>query len=326
MPVEYTGFLLDAVRLLRPQPRARRAARAKASTATRDARPRHQRRRHRVGRSARARGRARRCGLRRRRSSRPIATAVASAPRSASCTPTSISTSRRSRCPGCEDITAYAIDGPPGLCVCAGRLGAFGDPPDIVVSGVNPGLQHRVGRSCTREPSAPRSPRRASAARRSRSASPSPTRTASTPRRAVALDVLPMLLDAPLAACSISTFPRSTYDDVLGVRWARLAAFGSVRAAIAESERGRSAVRTARHGCRRTARLRPGARRRRASRRSPPSSALPRRGRREITASAEVSSAVVPGAGVDVVHAVPDASAPRSLHRPLHATAIPADE
>ncbi len=60
MPVEYTGFLLIAVRVLRPQPRARRAPEPKASTATRDARPRNQRRRDRVGRSAPARGRARR--------------------------------------------------------------------------------------------------------------------------------------------------------------------------------------------------------------------------------------------------------------------------
>ncbi len=42
----------------------------------------------------------------------------------------------------------------------------------------------RVARSCTRAPSAPRSPRRASAARRWPSASPSPIRGASTPRLA----------------------------------------------------------------------------------------------------------------------------------------------
>ena len=42
--------------------------------------------------------------------------------------------------PGCAGIKAYALDGPPGMCVIAGRLGAFGDPPDVVVSGINPGL------------------------------------------------------------------------------------------------------------------------------------------------------------------------------------------
>jgi hypothetical protein len=33
----------------------------------------------------------------------------------------------------------------------------------------------------------------------------------------------------------------------------------------------------------------------------------------------EVRSGVVPGAAVEDVHAVPDASAPRSLFRPMHA-------
>jgi 5'-nucleotidase len=37
-------------------------------------------------------------------------------------------------------VQAFAIDGPPGLAVTAGALGAFGPPPDLVVSGVNSGL------------------------------------------------------------------------------------------------------------------------------------------------------------------------------------------
>ncbi len=41
--------------------------------------------------------------------------------------------------PGLAGVRAYAVDGPPGLCVLAARLGGFGDPPDIVVSGINPG-------------------------------------------------------------------------------------------------------------------------------------------------------------------------------------------
>jgi 5'-nucleotidase len=35
---------------------------------------------------------------------------------------------------------AYAIDGPPGLAVLAAALGAFGDPFDVVVSGINAGI------------------------------------------------------------------------------------------------------------------------------------------------------------------------------------------
>ena len=45
----------------------------------------------------------------------------------------------------------------------------------------------------------------------------------------------------------------------------------------------------------------------------------------ELTGSADVGSDIVPGANVEPVHAVPDASAPRSLHRPLHQGAVPPD-
>lgn len=37
-------------------------------------------------------------------------------------------------------IPAYSIAGPPGLAVMAAALGAFGEPPDLVVSGVNAGI------------------------------------------------------------------------------------------------------------------------------------------------------------------------------------------
>lgn len=43
------------------------------------------------------------------------------------------------RVPG-EDVEAYRVSGPPGLAVLAAMLGAFGDPPDLVVSGINAGM------------------------------------------------------------------------------------------------------------------------------------------------------------------------------------------
>lgn len=41
--------------------------------------------------------------------------------------------------------TAWAVNGPPALCVMFARLGAFGPLPDLIVSGINPGAN--VGRS-----------------------------------------------------------------------------------------------------------------------------------------------------------------------------------
>ena len=40
---------------------------------------------------------------------------------------------------------AWSVSGPPALCVMFSRLGAFGAPFDLVVSGINPGAN--VGRS-----------------------------------------------------------------------------------------------------------------------------------------------------------------------------------
>jgi len=39
-----------------------------------------------------------------------------------------------------DGITAYTIEGPPGLAVMAAALGAFGRMPDLVVSGINAGV------------------------------------------------------------------------------------------------------------------------------------------------------------------------------------------
>jgi 5'-nucleotidase len=223
-----------------------------------------------------------------------------------------------------ESIPAYAIDGPPGLCVCAGRLGAFGEPPDIVVSGVNPGcntgraILHSgtVGAALTAQSFG------CSAMAVSVDAA-QPWRFDTAAR--VALDVLPMLLDAPPRSVLNLNVPALEYENVLGVRWARLAAFGSVRAAVAESENGGLQFELRATGVV-----------------APPDSdqglvdagfaslttivGVAEAWPVEITGASDVSSSVVPGAQVEPVHAVPDASAPRSLHRPLHVGASPSQK
>ena len=42
--------------------------------------------------------------------------------------------------PDLEGVAGFAVDGPPALAVISARFGAFGPPPDVVVSGINPGL------------------------------------------------------------------------------------------------------------------------------------------------------------------------------------------
>lgn len=41
---------------------------------------------------------------------------------------------------GLDGVESIELDGPPALCVFAAHLGAFGPRPDLVASGVNPGL------------------------------------------------------------------------------------------------------------------------------------------------------------------------------------------
>jgi 5'-nucleotidase len=229
---------------------------------------------------------------------------------------------KRVQIPGCNGLPAYAMDGPPGMCVCAARLGAFGEPPDVVVSGINPGcntgraILHSgtVGAALTAQSFG------ASALAVSVDVS-APWRFDTAAR--VALDVLPMLFDAPARSVLNLNVPAREYDDVLGVRWARLAAFGSVRAAVAEAGEGRLQFEL------------------RATGVAPPpdsdqgfieagyASLTTLVGVAEAWPAAEprdaqgMVSQVVPGVPVEHVHAVPDASAPHSLHRPLHGGARP---
>ena len=52
---------------------------------------------------------------------------------------------RVARIEGCTASAVWAVTGPPASCVMFSRLGAFGEPFDLVVSGINPGAN--VGRA-----------------------------------------------------------------------------------------------------------------------------------------------------------------------------------
>jgi 5'-nucleotidase len=220
--------------------------------------------------------------------------------------------------PGCEDLAAFALDGPPGMCVCAARLGAFGEAPEFVVSGVNPGCN--TGRAILHSGTV-------GAALTAQSFGCSALAVSvdvSDPWRfdtaaEIALEVLPMLRDAPPRSVLNLNVPARARADVKGIRWARLAAFGAVRAAVAGSPDGRLQFELRATGVV-----------------PPPDSdqGIVNDGYAALTTlvgvaeawppeleSAGVEAAVVPGAPVEVVHSVPDASTPLSLHRPLHSSA-----
>jgi 5'-nucleotidase len=141
--------------------------------------------------------------------------------------------------PGLDGVESWAIAGPPALTVLAARLGAFGEPPDLVVSGINAGLN--TGRSILHSGTV-------GAALTGQNFGISGLAVSvawgddwywSTAARC-ALEVLEShLLEAPARTVLNLNVPALPYDELGGVRWARLAPFGAVRAAMADASDGR---------------------------------------------------------------------------------------
>jgi 5'-nucleotidase len=140
---------------------------------------------------------------------------------------------KRVEIPKC-DAPAWAVSGPPGLCTLAARLGAFGEPPDVVVSGINAGLN--TGRAILHSGTVGA----ALTAQNFGAKGLAVSVDAVTPWRfdtaaIVALEVLDQLIDAPARSVLNLNVPARPHHELRGLKWARLAAFGAVRAAIAEA-------------------------------------------------------------------------------------------
>lgn len=222
--------------------------------------------------------------------------------------------------PDCPEVEAWSVAGPPGLAVLSARLGAFGEPPEVVVSGVNAGLN--TGRSILHSGTV-------GAALTGQNFGFSGL-AVSVERRGdvwhwdtaaeLAVEVLDRLLDAPPRSVLNLNVPGLPRTDVLGVRWARLAPFGAVRAAIADVAEGRLQFEL----------------RADASHAPAPDTdqGTVEAGYAALTTLVGIAEAwpagavagepepqlteqIVPGAVFEPVHRVPDASQSRSLHRPL---------
>lgn len=135
-------------------------------------------------------------------------------------------------------VPAVAVRGTPALAVFAANLGAFGAAPEVVVSGINPGLN--AGRATLHSGTVGAALTAANLGLRGVAVSQDygdPMRWSTAADLAV--EVLGWLDDAPARTVLNLNVPNTAPDEVRGVRWAGLAPFGSVRAAIAESEDGR---------------------------------------------------------------------------------------
>jgi 5'-nucleotidase len=138
---------------------------------------------------------------------------------------------------GTDRIDAHTMDAPPGLIAMAGVLGAFGPPPEVVVSGINlgPNTGHSILHSGT--VGAVLTGQNFGASGLAVSLAEGDrwwTETACS----LALDVLGWLEEAPRRTALNLNVPALPSDELGDLQWATLDEFGSVRAAVESVEGG----------------------------------------------------------------------------------------
>ena len=135
----------------------------------------------------------------------------------------------------------YALSGPPALCVMAGNLEAFGPRPDAVVSGINAGLN--TGRSALHSGTVGGALAGQNFGYRSMAVSLDKDRERDRwhweTAAEIAVTLLPHVLEGPSRLALGLYVPGVPREQVRGIRWTRLATFGSVRAALANAEEDR---------------------------------------------------------------------------------------
>lgn len=133
-----------------------------------------------------------------------------------------------------EGVPVFGVDGPPALAVMAARLGGFGDPPEIVASGINPGSN--TGRAVMHSGTVGAALTGANfgisgLAVSLQSGDPLMWETAAH----FAKLSMAWLLEAPRRTVLNVNVPNLPLDAVLGARVARLAPFGTVRAVLSNT-------------------------------------------------------------------------------------------
>lgn len=147
-------------------------------------------------------------------------------------------TVERLRLPDLHDVEVFGVDGPPGLAVMVGHLGAFGDPFDIVASGVNDG--GNTGRSVLFSGTVGAALAAASFGMRGVAVSQPP----GAPRHVevaatVGAAAVAWALRAPPATVLNVNVPNRALEDIRDVRTGPLAPFGVVRTVLEGEVDGR---------------------------------------------------------------------------------------
>ena len=145
------------------------------------------------------------------------------------------------------DAPCFGVFGPPALAVMAARLGGFGDPPGVVVSGINPGPN--TGRAVLHSGTVGAALTAANFGVSGLAVSigvGDPYRWETAAELAVA--ALAWLVEQPPKTVLNLNVPNLPRDELRGVREASLAPFGTVRAALVESQGGGLQMELAEHG------------------------------------------------------------------------------
>lgn len=139
---------------------------------------------------------------------------------------------------GVEDVPAYGIDGPPALAVILSCVGGFGPQPDIVLSGINHGVN--VGRSAMHSGTVGAALTAAHFGLRSLAVSirfgddPVPWSSSAS----IAGALLPVLADAPPGTTLNLNVPNIVLGELRGLRHGRLARGGTIRSAVHDTGGG----------------------------------------------------------------------------------------
>jgi 5'-nucleotidase len=132
---------------------------------------------------------------------------------------------------GAEGVEAYGLDASPALSVIAGALGAVGPKPDLVLSGINHGVN--VGRSVLHSGTvgaaltASQLGISALAVSLRAGANPDPWESAAE----LAVSLIPVLVSAPVRTVLNLNVPALPLDQIRGLRWARVSGAGLIKAA-----------------------------------------------------------------------------------------------
>ena len=137
---------------------------------------------------------------------------------------------------GAEGVEAYGLDASPALSVIVGAMGAVGPKPDLVLSGINHGVN--VGRSILHSGTvgaaltASQLGISALAVSLRAGVTPDPWESAAE----LAVTLIPVLVAAPARTVLNLNVPALPLAEILGLRWARVSGAGLIKAASGTAE------------------------------------------------------------------------------------------